>query len=58
MKKCLKMPEFFTDEKMSSLGIEEQSTEDDRAHKILMRKNIIGKMLSSSSRNSTTYCEI
>lgn len=50
------MPEFFTDLKTSSLAIEEQSTEDERAHKILMRKNFIRKMLFSLSKNST-HCE-
>lgn len=58
MKKSLKMPEFFTDQRISSLATEEQSTEDKRAHKILMRKNFIRKVLSSLSKNSTTYYEI
>lgn len=58
MKKCLKMPEFFTDQKISSLGAEEQSNEGERAHKILMRKNVFRILFSSLSKNSTMYCEI
>jgi len=52
------MPEYFTDQKISSLGTEEQSNEDERAHKIPLRKNIFKILITSLSKSSAMYCEI
>lgn len=34
------MPELFTDQKISLLGVEEQSNEDKKAHKLITKKSV------------------
>lgn len=50
------MPELFTDQKISLPGVEEQSNEDKRAHKLITEKNvfwIVKKVQQSIVRSKT-----
>lgn len=58
MKKLLKLPEFFPDQKISSLGTEEESNEGESTHKILMRENVFKTLLFALSKNSRMHREI